>query len=305
MTIISHIIRTPLEQLPDAVLDQQGTTQNPHDLEDRPAEVEVVLNNGDEAIGDDGHMNLYPDSILRLAPKGLDSEMLLVPFEEEFHLPALAVKKSEVLGRKVEIVRVVDERPSEILCVIDNASEVGWIVSFVPFAGEADSLVEQDIVLPVDRLIPSNNIKIRMPILADVGLGASEMCPSEDGHAEVDGCGIDSVETSVEFKLIGDSPLLGNRYHVERILLEYSGVAEHVCLREGVPDDGRRTKSEIVRPFSMNCSDIYEFPETSAPNKLSEDEHKQMIPMGESPILRNCRDTSRRFSGTVVEEGTW
>ena len=42
MTIIRHFIRTPLEQLPDAVLDQQGSAQNPRDLEDRPAEVEAV-----------------------------------------------------------------------------------------------------------------------------------------------------------------------------------------------------------------------------------------------------------------------
>ena len=126
---------------------------------------------------------------------------------------------------------------------------------------------------------------VNLGVHADAGLGAAEMCPSENGHTEVNGSGVDSVETSVELKLLGDSPLLSQRDHVEGILLEIPGVAEHVCFRECVPDNGRRTKSEIVRPFSMSSSDICEFPETYTPNKLSKDEHKQVIPMGESPIL--------------------
>ena len=332
----------------DVVFDQQGTAQYPHDLEDRSAEFEVVFDNGDEAIGDDGHMNLYPDSILGLTPKCLDAEMLLDPLEEKFHLPSVSVKQGDVLGRKVEVVSIVDERPAEVWCIIDDTSEVGGIIPFVPFAGETDSLVEQDIVLSVDRHIPSGNLEIGMPFLAndeessermygeksckvkvsaveditgtglvcepvhglgvvllgigdaieygnlgddvnlgvyaDAGLGAAEMRPSEDRHAEVDGCGIHSIEPPVEFKLLCESPLLGQRYHIECKLLENPGVAEHVRFRESVPDDGRRTKTEIVRPFSMSGSDICEFPKTSTPHKLSEDKHKQMIPMGKSPF---------------------
>lgn len=351
MTVIKPIITIiiSLEQLLNAVFDQQGTAQYSHDLEDRPADIEFMLDNGNEAIGDDGHMNLYSDCVFRLAPEGLDPKMLFNPFEEEFHLPAIAVKQRDVLDRKVEVVCVVNERPFEVWCVIDDTPKIGRLVPFVPVSDKADTLVKQDIVLPVDRLIPSDNLEIGMPLLADdeesptemygekscevivsavediasiglvcepihsfvvadisvcdsveygylgddvnlgmhtdAGLGAAEMSPSENGHAEVDGCGVDSVETPVEFKLIGDSPLLGKRDHVECILLENPRVAEHVCFRESVSDNGRRAESEIVRPFSMSGSDICEFSETFATNKLSEKENKQMIPMGESPFL--------------------
>lgn len=343
------IVGTPTEQFLNAVFDQQGTAQYPHDLKDGSAEMEVVLDDCDEAISDDGNVNLYPDGIFRHTPEGLDAKMLLDPFEEDFHLPTVAVKQGNVLGLEVEVVGVVDKSSSEVRGVIDDASEVGRIVSFVPFAGEADSLVKQDIVLPVDRIIPSDNFEIGMPFLADdeegpngmygekpckvkvsavedtagiglvcepihrfvvadigvcdsveygylgddvnlgvhtdAGLGAAEMCPAEDGHAEVDGCGVDSIELPVEFKLLGDSPLLSQRDQIEGILLENLGVAEHVRFRECVPDNGRCTKSEFVRPFSMSCSDICEFPEAYTPNKLPEDEHKQVIPMRESPFL--------------------
>ena len=111
-----------------------------------------MLNNGNKAVSDDGDMNLYPDSIFGFAPKCFDAKVLLNPFEEQFHLPAVAVKQSDVLGREVEIVGVVNKRPSEVRRVIDNSSEVGRIVSSVSLASETDSLVEQNVVFSVDRL---------------------------------------------------------------------------------------------------------------------------------------------------------
>lgn len=350
MTVINPIpaIRTSLEQLLYAVFDQQGTAQYPHDLENGSAEAEVVLDNGDEAICDDGHMNLYPDSVLGLAPEGLDSEMLLDPLEKEFHLPAVAVKQGDVLGGKIEVVCVVDERPSEVWCVVDDTPEVGRVVSLVPPAGEADGLVEQDIVLPVDRLVPSDNLEVGVSLLADdeerpdsmygeeprkvkvsavediagvglvcepihrlvvadigvcdtveyrylgddvnlgvyadAGLGAAEMCPSENRHAEVDGCGVHGIETSVKFKLLGDSSLLCKGHHVECILLENPGVAEHVCLREGVSDNWLRAESKLVASFGMGFRNVGKFAKAPASNKLSEDEDKHVAPMGESPV---------------------
>ena len=347
MTVISHVIGYLQEQFPNVVLDQQGTAKYAHDLKDRSAEFEVVLDNGNEAVGDDGHMYLYPDSILGLAPKGLDAEMLLNPLEEEFHLSSVAVKQGDVLGRKVEVVSIVDERPAEVWCVIDDTSEVGGIISFVPLAGETDGLVEQDVVLPIDIPVPVDNLKFRMPFLpdneecaecmddkksrkvevsaveyiagvgficnpvhclgvmylgcgdavehrylcddvnlgvdADAGLCAAEVCPSEDRHAEVDCCGVHCVEPPVELKLLGDSPLLGKRHHVESELLENPRVAEHVCLSKGIPDNWCRSKSEIIRPFGMSGGDVGEFSETSATHNLTEHKHEQVIPVGKAP----------------------
>ena len=100
------------EQLLDAVFDQQGTAQNSHDLEDAPVKFEVVLDNSDETIGDDGNMDLYSNGVLRFAPKGFDFEVLFNPFEKQFHLPAITIKQGDVLSREVEIVGIIDERPS-------------------------------------------------------------------------------------------------------------------------------------------------------------------------------------------------
>ena len=353
MTVISSIISSSSEEFRQVVFDQQGAPDHAQYLGHRPAKLEVVLDNCNEAVCDDGDVNLYPYGILAVAPESLDAEILLGPFEEKFHLPAVAVKQGNVLGREVEVVGVVDERLLKVGGVVDNSSEFSWVIPFVSVIGETYCLVKQDVVFSIDSLVSIDNLEFGMPLLADdeessalvygeksgevkispveyvysigfipdtvhefsvmhVGIGnaveygylccdvnlsvdfdtgfcAAEMRPTEDRHTEVDCGGIDGIETSVEFKLFGNSTPLGERHHVESEFLEDSRLAEHVGLRKGVPDDGSRTKSEIERPFSMSSSYICKFPETSATYELTEHEHKQVVPMGETPSLGSVR----------------
>ena len=70
------------KQVSDIVLDQQRTTQNAHDLVDRPSDLKVVFDDSDDAVGDDGNVYLYSDSILGLTPEGFDAQVLFNPFEQ-------------------------------------------------------------------------------------------------------------------------------------------------------------------------------------------------------------------------------
>ena len=71
-----------LEQFMDVIHGERRLTKDTHDFEDRPANLEVVLDNGNEAVGDDGHVFLYSDCIFRFSPETLDLEVLLDPFKE-------------------------------------------------------------------------------------------------------------------------------------------------------------------------------------------------------------------------------
>ena len=70
------------EKLHDVILGEQGSTQDSHDLHDRAPMREVVFNDYDETVCDDGNLNLDTHSIVTLSPEKLDPKMLLDPFEE-------------------------------------------------------------------------------------------------------------------------------------------------------------------------------------------------------------------------------
>ena len=124
---------------------------------------------------------------------------------------------------------------------------------------------------------------VNLCVYFDARLCTAEKSPSENRHAEIDDSGINGIESSVKFKLFGDSPMLGKRYHIERELLEDSRLSEHICLGKCVPYNRCRSKSKIVRPFSMGCSYICELSETSTSQELTEHKHEQMIPVAEVP----------------------
>jgi hypothetical protein len=51
------------EQFLDAIRGECRLTKDAHDFNDWPANLKVMLNDSNEAIGDDGNMYLYPHSI--------------------------------------------------------------------------------------------------------------------------------------------------------------------------------------------------------------------------------------------------
>ena len=83
------------EKVSDAVRGEHRLAKDTHDLEHRSSNLEVMFNDGNETIGDDGDMNLDADGILRLSPKSLDTEMLLDPFEKQLDLPPIFIKQGD------------------------------------------------------------------------------------------------------------------------------------------------------------------------------------------------------------------
>ena len=82
IVIIISFIFNRSQELLNGILDQQGVAKDTHDLNDRPVQFEVVFNNGDKTVRDDGDMYLYSNGILRFSPKGFDTQMLLNPLEK-------------------------------------------------------------------------------------------------------------------------------------------------------------------------------------------------------------------------------
>ena len=338
-----------LEKVADAVRGECRLAQYAHDFEDRPANFEVMLDDGNETICDDGNVYLYPNSIFGFSPEAFDLKMLLNPLEEQFHLPAIFVKQGNVLCTEEEVVRIVRKGTMQVRCIVDNPSDDARVLLPVLLLRKADALVFEHIVFAFKQGLAIDNLVCRLSLLPDneesttdmnliesgevkvasvkhiagqslvcepihrvdvmdlcVGnpvehgnfrgnvnlsvdpdarLCASELCPSEHGHTEVDSGGVDGIEPAMKFELLCDTFGLGNGNHVKGKLLKDVMVSERIGLRQHLSVDGLMAKAEVFGLSSMSNRNICEFPEASAAHELTEHQDQQVVPMRHRPAL--------------------
>jgi len=100
-----------------------------------------MANYCNQAIGDDGRVNLDANSILGDSPKGFNLEMLFDPFEEKLDLPAVLIKQSNLFRRKLEVVGNEDESPVHFHIIKGNFPKLLWILFLVFKANKRTNLV--------------------------------------------------------------------------------------------------------------------------------------------------------------------
>ncbi len=318
-----------LKQVLDAVHGERRFAKDAHDFEDGPANPEIVLNDGNEAVGDDGHVYLYADCVFGFSPETLDLEVLLDPFEKQLHLPPVFIEQGDVLCTEVEVVRIVDEASMKLWRIIDNSSDNTGILlqntlaiddlicrlALLPDDKECSKHIDpiepgevkvasvkhiacQGLVCePVHRVdivhlgigdsVENRNLRddINLSMDPDARLCASELCPSEYGHAEINCRRVDSIESSMQLELLRDVPGLGNRHHVESELLKDTMVSESVGLGQHLSADGLVAKAEVFGLLAMCDCNVCEFPQASASNELAKHQNQQMIPVRHRPAF--------------------
>ena len=107
--LVIQLLLERLEQVSDAVRGECRFAKDTHDLKYGSTNLEVMFDDCNEAVCDDGNVYLYAHSIFRLAPETFNLKMLLDPLEEQFHLPPVLVEQGDVLCTEEEVVRVVDK----------------------------------------------------------------------------------------------------------------------------------------------------------------------------------------------------
>jgi hypothetical protein len=173
------------EKLHDVILGEQGTAQDSHDLYDGTSKLEVVLNDPDETVCDDGNMDLNSHGIVTLSPERLDLEVLLDPFEKQLDLPSVFIKESDVLGCKIGVVRVVSERAVQLRSIVDDTSDFARILLLVLLLRKDDGLVTQYIVLSIKNVFTSNNFVLWTSLLTDDEEGSGHGNLVKSGEVKV------------------------------------------------------------------------------------------------------------------------
>ena len=109
MPIICNILRFLGEEFLNRSLIQQRSAQNSQHFVGTPVQFEVMLNDSHHAICRDGRVYLDSDSSLCCTPKGSDLEMLFDPLKEEFYVPTIFIKESDLRGWCLHIIGQVDK----------------------------------------------------------------------------------------------------------------------------------------------------------------------------------------------------
>ena len=162
-----HFRGRRFKQLVNIILDQQRVSKDTHNFNNRTTNLMVVLNDANEAICDNSNMYLDAYSILTLAPKRLDLEMLFNPLEEQFNLPSILVQKSDLTCLEEEVVCIISKRSLQIWSIVNDASNMNWVVAFIPSSSKPNSWVAKDIVFSIKQLFTLHNLIIWMKLLSN------------------------------------------------------------------------------------------------------------------------------------------
>ena len=141
---------------------------------------------------------------------------------------------------------------------------------------------------------------IDLGVNPDARFSTSELCPTEYRHTEVDGRGINSIEPTMQFKLLRDAFTLCQRNHIEGKLFIDTIVSESVGFRQHLTVDWKPAESEKEGLITMRNSNIREFPETPTTKQLTKHQNLKVAPMRERPtagmiVVLDCKPFEESF----------
>lgn len=248
IVIIISLISQRSQKLFNGVLDKQGIAQDAHDLRNISVQFEVVFNNSNKTVSDDGDMYLYSDCILRFSPKGFDTKMLLNPFEKQFNLPSIAIKKGDFFCFEIEVIGVISEGSFNVRGIEYDAPKRNRIVSIVSLACESNRLVSQDVVISFKHVFSFRDFIIRMKLFPYDKESSSLLNCIESGESKVSSIKyIASIlfvykpvhELGVMYICIANS--VENRYFSSNINLSMN-LDTRLCASELCPPEDRQTQ---------------------------------------------------------------
>ena len=293
LSFIMHFFRSleGFKQISNIILGKQRTAQDSHDFHDGAVDLQVMFDNANETICDDGNVYLNTDCILGFSPKGLDPEMLFNPLEKQLNLPPVFIKERNILGIKIEIISVIGESPLEFWRVENNATDRRWIIRPISLASKTDCLVTEDIVFSFLEIKSAFNL-----------IGGMELFPCNKERPQT----IDFIETGKvkvsSIKHIARIMLVCKPIHrIDIMYLSVGDSVEHGYLRDDVNlsvDSYTRLGRPKLRPSENGEAKI----NRCGVNRI--EPPMQFKLSGKTFRLSNCHHVKRKlFKDSIVSDG--
>ena len=126
-----------------------------------------MFGDSNKAVSAYGAVDLYPDSIFRVAPKGFDIQMLLDPFEKQLNLPALFIKHCNIFCADIKRIGDVCKRAFELLGIIHNSAKFPGVFLLGLIAGKFNDLVTDDTVIVFNKRLSVKDFVLKSASLTD------------------------------------------------------------------------------------------------------------------------------------------
>lgn len=300
-----------IEKVSDWSLVRQHSAYNSQDIKGRSLEFAVVLDNGYQAVCDNRNIDLYPNSVLCVAPEGCHSEMLLYPSEEQLNLPSLLVQQSYISSLEHKVVCQERERSLQFRSIVDYPTETTGILLLGLIAREAYRLIKQNVIRVVHQVFSVHDFVVEMRLLSDDEVGVDDVDSVQSGKVIIafvknvecirlirniihrihimDFCFRDMnigryLSHNVEKCVNLDSSLcFSEECPLEQTqavgeLFKYPVVPVGIRVGNIVELDFTAAKSEMITLILDGINDTDYFPEAVAARKLSVHHHKKLIP---------------------------
>ena len=173
------------EKVSDSGLVGQYSAQHSEGIECRSSKLTVVFDDGHEAVCDDCNIYLYSNSILAGSPKGKNSEVLLYPPEEQFHLPSLLIEHCNVLSLDRKVIRKESERSLQFRGIINYPPQLRWVLGLCQLTSQPYGLIKQHIVIPIQQFISSYHFLLEMTLRSDDKHGTNALVSKQSGKVIV------------------------------------------------------------------------------------------------------------------------
>ena len=232
--------------------------QHPEHIESASSKFTVMLHDGYKTICDNCNVYLYSHRILSIAPEGLDSEMLLYPAEEKFHLPSLLVEHGHISGQI--IISFVED--IERVRLIWNVIHIVYVM---------------DIGLRNMNILRYLGDYIKKGVNLYSAFGLPETGSFVQTQTQIFCSGVKGVELSVQNELAVYPLGLGQCYRVISEFFEKPVIPVSICIFQSTSVNDALAKTEVVTLILMGCNNAYQFPEAVTSRQLSEHRQQEQV----------------------------
>ncbi len=185
ITYFRYFVDRSFEQFPDGRSVNERASQDAEYIEHAPVETAVMFSDSNKAVSGYGTINLYPDCVFRIAPKGFDVKMLLDPFEKQLHLPTLFVKHCNIFCADIERIGNIYKRAFEFLGVVHDSAKSARIFLLGLISGKFDSLIADNSVSTLDKIFSVNDLILKPAFLTDDKVRVDDVDFIQSGEIKV------------------------------------------------------------------------------------------------------------------------